>query len=459
MDTDYEAWNGERYVWPPPDDWYLAADGRWWAEGTGPGPAARGGRPPTPPPGNGSQDPWQPTNTVQTGPGAPSFDAEVRTTMSRPVGEDQTQAFNPATGSSRQVAPSNPMSTQNPLNTYDPTSTQNPLNTYDPTSTQNPLNTYDPTSTQNPLNTYDPTNIYDPTSTQSRPGPYTSSAAYGTGATTAVADRTMVAPAGYAPEAQAGGGILEEPPTTPVGGSDKASVIKRNPALVAAGGLIVVAMVIAGYLMTQSGGDGSTLQSPSDLAESSSDTSLPATDDAAVDDSMTDDAMSEDSMTDDAMVDDAMTEDPVTDDVMVDDAMTEDPVTDDVMVDDAMTEGTGTDTDNDGGTGEETTAVSEQDAVLIDQFRTKLDELEITAAALSSGELLAFGQTACGYAQNSASLDEYTTTRDDALAAAQNEELGSEELSLVVDAAVTVFCADDAGRIGLELPTAAPATP
>lgn len=39
MTSNYEAWNGELYEWPPPDGWYLATDGRWWAPDTGPGPA------------------------------------------------------------------------------------------------------------------------------------------------------------------------------------------------------------------------------------------------------------------------------------------------------------------------------------------------------------------------------------------------------------------------------------
>jgi hypothetical protein len=39
MTSNYEAWNGELYEWPPPDGWYRASDGRWWAQGTGPGPA------------------------------------------------------------------------------------------------------------------------------------------------------------------------------------------------------------------------------------------------------------------------------------------------------------------------------------------------------------------------------------------------------------------------------------
>ncbi len=41
MTSNYEAWNGELYEWPPPDGWYEASDGRWWAQGTGPGPAER----------------------------------------------------------------------------------------------------------------------------------------------------------------------------------------------------------------------------------------------------------------------------------------------------------------------------------------------------------------------------------------------------------------------------------
>ncbi len=38
MTTTYLAWNGQSYPWPPPDGWYEASDGRWWAPGTGPNP-------------------------------------------------------------------------------------------------------------------------------------------------------------------------------------------------------------------------------------------------------------------------------------------------------------------------------------------------------------------------------------------------------------------------------------
>ncbi len=36
MSATYLAWNGQPYPWPPPDGWYEASDGRWWADGTGP---------------------------------------------------------------------------------------------------------------------------------------------------------------------------------------------------------------------------------------------------------------------------------------------------------------------------------------------------------------------------------------------------------------------------------------
>lgn len=38
MSDTYIGWDGHPYPWPPPDGWYLASDGRWWAPGSGPGP-------------------------------------------------------------------------------------------------------------------------------------------------------------------------------------------------------------------------------------------------------------------------------------------------------------------------------------------------------------------------------------------------------------------------------------
>lgn len=38
MSNTYTGWDGKSYPWPPPDGWYEASDGRWWAPGTGPNP-------------------------------------------------------------------------------------------------------------------------------------------------------------------------------------------------------------------------------------------------------------------------------------------------------------------------------------------------------------------------------------------------------------------------------------
>lgn len=36
MTDTYTAWDGNSYSWPPPEGWYKAPDGRFWAPGTGP---------------------------------------------------------------------------------------------------------------------------------------------------------------------------------------------------------------------------------------------------------------------------------------------------------------------------------------------------------------------------------------------------------------------------------------
>ncbi len=43
------AWDGRSYPGPPPEDWYEASDGRWWAPGSGPNPPSPG-TPPSPNP-------------------------------------------------------------------------------------------------------------------------------------------------------------------------------------------------------------------------------------------------------------------------------------------------------------------------------------------------------------------------------------------------------------------------
>lgn len=50
MGGTYRAWNDTIRRWPPPNGWYRAHDGRWWAPGTGPNPPGRTSlvRPPSP---------------------------------------------------------------------------------------------------------------------------------------------------------------------------------------------------------------------------------------------------------------------------------------------------------------------------------------------------------------------------------------------------------------------------
>ncbi len=42
MSNTYVGWDGKSYPWPPPEGWYEAIDGRWWALGTGPNPPPQG---------------------------------------------------------------------------------------------------------------------------------------------------------------------------------------------------------------------------------------------------------------------------------------------------------------------------------------------------------------------------------------------------------------------------------
>lgn len=65
MSESYVAWNGRSYPWPPPDGWYEASDGLWWAPGTGPDPSS----PPTPPTAEAARKPY-PTAAGAEGDGA-----------------------------------------------------------------------------------------------------------------------------------------------------------------------------------------------------------------------------------------------------------------------------------------------------------------------------------------------------------------------------------------------------
>ena len=48
MSNTYIGWDGKTYPWPPPEGWYHASDGRWWAPDTGPNPPSQAAQPQTP---------------------------------------------------------------------------------------------------------------------------------------------------------------------------------------------------------------------------------------------------------------------------------------------------------------------------------------------------------------------------------------------------------------------------
>lgn len=83
MSDTYLGWDGKPYPWPPPDGWYHASDGRWWAPGTGPNP------PPVDTPTRRSTPPFPDA----TEPERPTEGEQARTL---PVAEnDPTAPFDP----------------------------------------------------------------------------------------------------------------------------------------------------------------------------------------------------------------------------------------------------------------------------------------------------------------------------------------------------------------------------
>jgi len=130
---------------------------------------------------------------------------------------------------------------------------------------------------------------------------------------------------------------------------------------------------------------------------------------------------------------------------MMGDGMTDDGANDSAGGNDTMSDGQSGDTQStatdDPATGDE--------AAIIGQFRTLLEDNQITAAELTGEDLAAFGVTACSYAQSAADTTEYEAIRTDVLDGARNDELTIDELQYIIDAAVTVFCPEDAARLGI----------
>ncbi len=413
MNSDYVAWNGERYVWPPPEGWYLASDGRWWAPDTGPDIHLD--------PGPGESAPG-----AEVGVGH-QIDANVHRRADH-VGP--VTGVDPTPEAGHGIAPE----------THDPDRVAGAGLFPDPGATPD----LDPAQAWTPE--FDSTVAYEPDFTEppasdpltqpavSRPVSDQVAAVADTGATTAMAadvrdsrlDPTMAmaeppgTAAGPHPVVAADpetGGHERVPILEPTDARSPAMQRSRTMPMVAAGLLAAAAIVIAALLSLLGGDDDTQAPQPSASAEET-------------------DGGSEELV---VSTDDSTTLTP--DDGTTDDGTMDDGTMDDGTMDDEGQEATAT-----------TAAVSTggtENAALIGRFRTLLEDNQITAAALTGDDLVVFGQTACSYATSSADLPQYEQIRDEALDGAQNDELSIGELKFVVDTAVTVFCAEDATRLGL----------
>ncbi len=89
VSATYVAWNGQSYPSPPPDGWYEASDGRWWAPGTGPGTTAQN------PAVSAPSDEVEHRPTIAT-------EALATTEITPPHGEQQTVLNGPRSGGTSQ---------------------------------------------------------------------------------------------------------------------------------------------------------------------------------------------------------------------------------------------------------------------------------------------------------------------------------------------------------------------
>ncbi|MDH3301663.1 MAG: hypothetical protein OES24_14260 [Acidimicrobiia bacterium] len=407
MNSDYVAWNGERYVWPPPEDWYLASDGRWWAPDTGP---------------DMDLDPL-PTESVAAEHGSDH--------QSTPV--DDVEPLEPVGHRSAQLD----TGWTSPLPTHDPGPAPylfpDPGPLPDPEPEPSRVPELDATAAAYQTDFAEPM--------PSRPVSGQVAAGFDTDATAAMA--ADVGDSRRNPTM-----VMAEPPRTATGPNplvaadpdtarhDRVSILEpteetrsagiqrsRTMPMVAAGLLAAAAIVIAALLSLLGGDNETQTQKPSasaDETEGRSDELVVSTDDSGTPTSA-DGSMEEGAMGDGAM----------------DDSMAEEGA---VMTEEGQDATSTTTADGTGATA---------NAALIGRFRALLEDNRITAAALTGDDLMVFGETACSYATSAGDLPEYEQIRDEALNGAQNDELSIGELQFVVDAAVTIFCTEDATRLGL----------
>ncbi len=92
-----------------------------------------------------------------------------------------------------------------------------------------------------------------------------------------------------------------------------------------------------------------------------------------------------------------------------------------------------------------------QDTVpLVAQYRNLLTAREVTTDQLANDDLVQFANISCAYAAVATTQQEYASTRDAVVDTIDNPELTVDELRFVVDAAVAIFCPEEANRIKLQ---------
>ncbi len=330
MSDTYLGWDGKPYPWPPPDGWYYASDGRWWAPGTGPNPP--------------------PTSTFSSYPEAGAAEPAVGTQA--PVGTQTAQYPSPGPMTGGPVGPAGPP----PGFGYPQDAVAAPRY-----GAPGPSAFW-----QAPF----------PDSFQAPPG----------------GQPPDFGPSGFGP-----GHIPRAAPPKSGGGPGKIIAIVVSLAAVAALG--VVAVVLAARANDETAATTNT--------SASTGTTDAATQTTSASPSVTGETTSPDSVDDSSTVTETTT------------APIDPPST-----------------------------LAPQDLVKVAEFRALLLQNDLTSDALSDAKVVEFGSDFCIFAGLSEDPDDFAVYREQAIKQSKSE-LSAKSLSVVIDAAVVVFCPEDATRLGV----------
>lgn len=84
----------------------------------------------------------------------------------------------------------------------------------------------------------------------------------------------------------------------------------------------------------------------------------------------------------------------------------------------------------------------------VERFRDLLTDEGFSGDLLADADIVEFATSFCLFVVAAEDYDDYVSLRDEAIAGSASE-LGAAELAIAVDRAVEVFCAEDAGRLGI----------